>query len=552
MDQTEIAEGAIVLAPGAPWSSAFTRPLHASAQGVNPYYRPLQILVATAVHRVAGPAPRAYRAVLYAAAIGTCFAFGVLALRLFTSLPLALGATAFAAAHPAMIESWVWISGLGEALAGFFVVASVACGVAALERGGRAAFLLSIAACALALLAKEKGVVTPVLLAAWWLARSLARGDLATALRDRAALALVGAQTALVVAYLAARPLLMGRGLVAASPIGGDPATHLFSALASWPAQLAWLAFPLHSTTSDGVAIVRNAADLRVIAGLALLAASIALAFWLARRQRPVAAFGLAWIWIAFAPTANLFPQIHAHAERYLFLSVFGLALLATDAASALAARIAPRARVAVAMSFVAIAALFFATRTFARTPAWQSTETLFRTDVARDPGYREGRFHLANALLAEGRFAEAEVELRALREAPAGDRSGYVNAIGVEQIACALDIAQRRYAQAVVRFEQQERAASPVAADPGLRSCVAQALDATGRAQEAAALYERVVASLGGVEPPPALSLSMARTYAKLGRRDEAKRWLARAEAAGPRDPAFDAQLRQVERMLR
>jgi predicted Zn-dependent protease len=200
----------------------------------------------------------------------------------------------------------------------------------------------------------------------------------------------------------------------------------------------------------------------------------------------------------------------------------------------------------------LAIVALGFAQRTWARTPAWQSTETLFRADVATDPGYREGRFHLASALVAQGRLAEADVELRELRRPPPPDRTGYVNATGVEELACAIDVGLGRHAQVIADYQRYERESSPFAADPGLRSCVGQALEASGRPQEAAALYERVVASLDGSAPPAALSLSLARAYARSGRRDDAQRWLARARADGPREPVFDGQLRQVERLLR
>jgi tetratricopeptide (TPR) repeat protein len=454
-----------------------------------------------------------------------------------------------------MIESWLWISGMGEALAGCFAIASVALAARAIATGSRDAVVLSLCALVLALLSKEKAVVVPALVAALWAAQQLAQRGAAEATSIGASLRRVGplgaAGVALVLAYLVARPLLMGRGLVAAPPIGGDRMTHLLSAIASWPASLAWLVLPLHSSTSDGVAVVRSAADPRVWLGLGLAAASLAAFFACARRGRPVAAFGVAWIWIAFLPTANLFPQIHARAERYLFLSVFGLALVAVDLADALAARVAPRARAALAAGLVLVLALAFAQRTWARVPDWRSTEALFRADLARDPEFREGRFHLANTLVGARRFAEADAELRRLREPAKTEHSGYVNAIGVEQLACAVDLGLARPAQAVARFEELERAAPATAADPGLRTCAAQALEAQGRTADAAALYERVVASLAG-EPPAAVSLALARTQAKLGRRDEARKWLARAEQSGPRDSAFDFQLRQVEKLLR
>jgi tetratricopeptide (TPR) repeat protein len=363
---------------------------------------------------------------------------------------------------------------------------------------------------------------------------------------------LVGAQLALVAIYLVARPMLMGHGPVAASPIGGDRLTHLLSALASWPGSVAWLALPLHSTASDGAAIVRSFGDWRPWVGALLPVATLVLAIVAALRGRPVAAFGLAWVWIAFLPTSNLIPQIHARAERYLFLSAFGYALVLVDVLRAIATRINPGAAVAAATAGALVVALGFAQRTWVRTPAWQSTETLFRTDLAGDPSYREGRFHLANALVVSGRFAEAEAELRALHAPLTEERTGYVNAIGVEQLTCATELGLGRPAQAVALLDRFEREQSPIARDPGVRSCAAQAMEAMGRTQDAAALYEKVVSSLGGAEPPAVVSLALARTYAKLGRREEAGQWLVRARANGPRDPSFDFQLMQVEKLLR
>ncbi len=560
MDETEIGEGAILLGPGESWTSAFTRPLHRGA-GVNPYYRPLQILVATGIHRIAGPSPTAYHVALLVFAVATCTAFGALALYLWDSLPLALLAMALAAAHPAMIESWVWISGLGEAMAAFFGIASIALGLIALAPAGRIRTgfaALSMASLVLALFSKEKAVATPLLLAVAWFAAALRHTSPRAVFEGRATLRraalLVGAQVAIVVLYVILwRPLMLGHALVAAPPIGGDRVTHLLSAVAAWPTSFAWLVAPLHSCASDTVAIVRSFGDARVWLGLAIPLAMLAAAALCVLRGRPIAALGLAWIWLAFLPTANLFPQIHARAERYLFLSVFGAALVVVDLLDAFAVRVAPRARVAVAVAVGVVLALGLAERTWMRTPDWQSTESLFRRDVARDPEYSEGRFHLARTLVLEQRSGEAAAELVSLRELrpERSGRWGYVNEIGVRELGCAVDLALGRRAEIVASFEALERSAPSAAEDPALRSCAAQALEGLGQTAEANALYQRIVASLAS-EPPAAVSLALARTHAKLGHRDEAQDWLNRAERDGPRDPTFSFQLHQVEKLLR
>jgi tetratricopeptide (TPR) repeat protein len=560
MDEAEIGEGAILLGPGESWASAFTRPLHRGA-GVNPYYRPLQILVVTGIHRVAGPSPAAYRVALLVLAVATCTAFGALALYLWGSLPLALLATALAAAHPAMIESWVWISGLGEAMAAFFGIASIVLGLIALAPAGRIRTgfaALSTASLVLALFSKEKAVATPLLLAVAWFAAALRHASPRAVFEGRATLRraalLVGAQVAIVALYVVAwRPLMLGHALAAAPPIGGDRATHLLSALAAWPASFAWLAAPLHSCASDTVAIVRSFGDTRVWLGLAIPLAILAAAVLCVLRGRPIAALGLVWVWLAFLPTANLFPQIHARAERYLFLSVFGAVLVVVDLLDAFAGRVAPRARITVAVAIGAVLALGLAERTWLRTPDWQSTESLFRRDVARDPAYSEGRFHLARTLALSQRSGEAAAELASLRELrpERSGRWGYVNEAGVRELGCVVDLALGRRAEVVASFQALERNAPSAAEDPALRSCAAQALEGLGRTAEANALYQRVVASLAS-EPPAAVSLALARTHAKLGHREEAQDWLNRAERDGPRDPTFSFQLRQVEKLLR
>ena len=562
MDEREIGEREIVLDAGEPWTAAFTRPLHKSEPGVaaaNPYYRPLQILLVTAIHRVAGPQPQAYRAVSLAIAVATCFAFGSLALLLFERLDLALLATALAALHPAGLESWVWISGIGEALSAFFTIASVALGLLAAgsKTRGRALGLgaLSIAAFVLALLAKEKGVAAPALLAAALATRRLA-GPAAHAASTwlRRGAWLVAIEGALVVAYVFAwRPAMLGAGLAPARPIGGSRATHLLSAIASWPSALAWLALPLRSSTSDAVRVVGSAADPGVWLGVGLAVASLLGLAALLRLGRPVGALGLAWIWIAYLPSANLFPQIHARAERYLFLSAFGAALLAVDLADLAFARASPRWRRAGPLALLGLAALGLGQRSWARTPDWRSTRSLFEVDVARDPAFREGRFHLANALFEAQRYAEADQQLRELLRAEVEPRAtwSYVNDVGVYQLACANELAMHREAEVVRDAEELARSHPGLARVPALRACLAQAEEGLGRPEQALAIYESIAAGLSA-DPPPGMSLAMARVSARLGRRDEARRWLDTARRDGPREPGFDFQLQMVEKLLR
>jgi hypothetical protein len=279
------------------------------------------------------------------------------------------------------------------------------------------------------------------------------------------------------------------------------------------------------------------------------------LAIWwiLLRTSRPVAAFGLAWIWITFLPTANLLPQIHARAERYLFLSVFGAALLVVDLLPLLFTWGTPRARQVATLGLGVLLVLGLAQRTWIRMPDWRSTRTLFERDVARDPTFREGRFQLARALFEEQQYADASRELRALRKAmvPGAATRGNVAIAGVYELECSTELALRRYDAAASLVSEVGRSDPKAARSPSLRNCHARALESLGHFRDALAIYLDVAESLPG-DPPAALSLALARTYARLGRKAEGRPWIERARRDAPREPHFDFELRRIERLYR
>jgi tetratricopeptide (TPR) repeat protein len=572
MDETEIAEGEIVLGDE-PWVEAFRRPLHRTpdyAAGVNPYYRPFQILLATAVHRAAGPIPRYYRAISIAIGAATASAFAALAWLLLRRADLALLAALLAVVHPVGIESWLWISGNAEAFSGLWVIASVGLGLLAVGWTAPSRLtpptnpgLLALACgitFALALLSKEKGIVVPALLlaafACGWLGdpRFAAAPPAARrALLSRGG-ALVAALGVFGLAYLLLwRPAMLGDALGSSAPIGGDRLSHGLSAVACWPSSLAWLFSPLHSTTSDVVRVVDSLFDPMAVVGVLLPIFSLAIWWTLLRAGRPVAAFGLAWIWIAFLPTANLLPQIHARAERYLFLSVFGAALLVADLLPLLFTWAGPRARRIATVGLGILLVLGLAQRTWVRIPDWRSTRTLFERDVGRAPSFREGRFHLAMTLFEEGEYAQAKRELRALRETMTADAETRSNvaAVGVYELQCSTELALRRYQSALALVKEVGGSDPKAARSPSLRACRAQALESLGRHRDALATYLELVEDLPG-DPPAAISMALARIYARLGRKPEGRPWIERARRDGPREGHFDFELRRIERLYR
>jgi hypothetical protein len=306
---------------------------------------------------------------------------------------------------------------------------------------------------------------------------------------------------------------------------------------------------PVRSSTSDTVMVVFSLASPRFWLGLLLALGSVVAWWWLRRRGARIAALGLAWIWIAFAPTAGLLPLLHASGERYLFLSCFGAALLLADVGARWLPG-PPRSWLSPALALLLLFGL--AQRTHARLPAWSSTETLFKTDLERAPNFREGYFLLGVKAAEAGRFEEAGQRIAPLLSGDARFQgsAGYLNWLALADLACLTSLGRQDF-QGVLDLEARwQREFPALTRAPSFRVCAGRARDGLGRTAEAVESYLSVANELGAAAPP-GLFVAIARDLALLGRGEEARPWLARARAAAPGDPAMLAQVQAIESAL-
>lgn len=566
MDSVEIQDGNLILPQGA-ILSAFTRPLqvmkNAGAHGMqNPYYRPLQLLLVSQIYYNSGLNPRAYR--LVELAIGAAYAssFAWLAWLLFRRFWQALAAVTLLVVHPVGIEAFVWISGISEGMSALWIVGSLIAALLCIgEPDRKRAMLYTFASWALlvaALLSKEKAVVLPALLVAMVISIRWGRQPLwavQTHNNDRndPAVTLIIGQIIIVLGYL-----LVLRPMVLSTGIGNAPAENAWtvqwlSAVAMWPEALAGIFLPLNPSTSDVIPIVNSLTEPLVWLGLVLGTGSFVLWIVLLRTGRGIAAFGLAWLWIAFLPTANLVPMIHARADRYLFLSVCGAVLLIVALAPDLLRWLAPvRRRVVLAIAVLATTAGLTKV-TLARIPDWQSTMTLFEHDVAFDPRFREGRFYIALHLYNERQHQEADIPLQTLLQQveEETDVLSNVNIAGLYQLSCNNKLALRKYAEAETIALDIADKRPDLGYFAGIRDCLGQALEAQKKYHEARDVYLAIVKNLP-VTPPAGLSLEIARTYARLNEPDKAHNWLKRAETKGLNNKTLLGEARRIRHLIK
>lgn len=558
-DVPEIAWGSILRPPGR-ILHAFREPLQsiddfAVRSFSQPYYRPLQVVTASLVAAAWGREAAPLRAVTLSLGALTAALFAALASQLLRSRRAGALAGAIFAVHPVGLEIYVWVGGLSAALAGAFAIASLGCAtrsLAAAERSARVAWgVLSCTAFGLALLSKETAAVVPALLAALMLGLAARDRSAGHAFPLRAAALLLALQLALLAGYLfALRPSVLGTSLTGSPPIGGRLETQWASSLATWPESLCWLFLPLHSTTSDALRVLPSLLEPAPLLGAALALCS-ALA-WLALlwRGQGVASLGLAWIWLAFLPGSGVVPLLHARAERNLFLSVFGAALLLAALAPALRRlRVPPALVTAVALVYVA----GLAERSWQRQPDWRSTTRLFERDVAADPRHREGRLNLVVAYAERGEFERAKPHVDVLLEQrrPQGWTS-YALEANLLETACRVNAALGRDedTRRAVAADPPPADASAVWRMPGFYACYAPALLRLGRPAEALPLFEALQRGADGLDAAR-FALGAARSQAALGRPDEARAWLARIPPARAREAGIAAEVASLRRSL-
>ncbi len=329
----------------------------------------------------------------------------------YASVPAALAGALVFAVHPVHVEAVANLVGRAESMVAAFLMLALLAARAARRRaaGGRRTWpweLGVFGAVLLGLLAKEHAAVAIALLAVDGLATAPAAGASARARLPRRTWT---ALAVLIALWLAARRAVEG-GLsfasVAPTFFDQDAAGRLATMGPVAFDVVRLLVWPFALSPDYHPRVVDRLEQLTALgaAGYVLLAALAALALLSWRRHRPAAA-GLLVIGIAWLPTANLlFASGIVLAERTLYLSSVGLALLAAAGADALTATVGRRATVAV----LAIVAAAFGARTLTRIPVWWSTRELVVEGVLTRPESYKVHQAAARVLMKTGQVGQA------------------------------------------------------------------------------------------------------------------------------------------------
>ena len=332
----------------------------------------------------------------------------------------AAGRSAFVAAlfavHPLHVESVAWIAERKDVLSTFFWMLTMWAWAGYARNGRRSAYWIALASFTLGLMAKPMLVTLPVTLLlfdVWPFGRVKVAGVAAAGgwsgvmrgwlplVREKipffllalaAGVAAVAAQGT-AVASLEAIPLGMrvANGLVASTD---------YLAKMLWPTGLT-VFYPMPAAVPVWPAV----------ASLALLVAITVAALWLWRRA-PYLAVGWAWYLVTLLPVTGLV-QVgnHAMADRYTYMPLLGVFLLAAWGAWDLAGRGRARQQAVRAAAVIVVVALGATAR--AQVATWKDSRALWEHALAVAPDNYYAQHGMGSLLREQGKAAEAVPYLR-------------------------------------------------------------------------------------------------------------------------------------------
>ncbi len=315
-----------------------------------------------------------------------------------------LAVAALWALHPVHTDSVSYVSGRRDILVGAWTLASLLAALHAQRRGGLW-WLAPLWTTLFAFMSKESAVVIPVLYVAWvWRdadPRTWVREHLATTTAVGVGLGL----SFLLVLYRGVFESHSNRGF---EWWGGSLESN-FATVATL--QLRYIGhvasvLPLIGDYKEAtIPLATGFGDPRALCGVALVLALV-LGALRARRREPLVFYGIAFYLVSLAPMSHVFPHHELFAEHYLYLPIFGAALVVVAGARWLFVRVGVAPSIGVVALVAVVAA--FSTRVVARNRDFANEETYYRHVVEHAPANVRAVANLANIYFDQEEFAAA------------------------------------------------------------------------------------------------------------------------------------------------
>ena len=433
------------------------------------------------------------------------------------------------AVHPLQTESVTYVVQRSESLMGFFYLATLSCCVRAM-RSRRASrwHTTAVVCCALGMATKPVMVTAPFLV--FLHDRFFIGGSFREALRRRWRIYVALCATLVLPLIFLSMPnessATIGSNVMGITALG-----YLFTQFGVLMRYLRLSLWPTGLCLDYGWPMARGVREI-LVPGAILSVLGLA-TLWATVRRRPMGYAGL-WYFMTLAPTSSIMPVVDYAFEHRMYLPLAGIVVVAVSVARGALNRFLPgdgaarRRRILVGGCLLAAALVVLVLGTRCRNTDYHTREGMARDVVGKRPGNMRWRGLLVNALLAEGRFADAEraaremvVEVDRLRRRPDGR---FVTANDPERL---YPVAHNHLGRALLCLGRNEAALrhfeTAIRARPGYpvgHSNLALALLLEGRLQDAETACKNAIRVDARHARPHQL---LAAVYARQGRDGEA-----------------------------
>ena len=366
------------------------------------YYRPLFLTWLLVNHTLFGLHPAFWHLTTILAHLAATALVYVLVLRVSNKQSIAAVAALIFGVHPGHVESVAWISGVTDALMALFLIPSFLAFLNYREKKGSKWLVFSLVSYAAALLTKETAIVLPVLLVAYII--FCERDGWAEKVRTAAVLAVPYA--IVTVPYFWARASAL-HGV--AHRTVDIPLSISFYTMPSvlW-IYLRHLLFPLRLSAFYDTPYVTHVSWHFLLLPLLLVAVVIALLLYAWRKSRsPLIPLAAAFVFVPLMPVLDLsiLPMGDFVHDRYLYLPLIGLGLLAGMAVEALNSR--KLAGLSLGTTLACCAAALLTVSTIVNSLPWADDIPLYEHGIEVAPINDLPRNKLATTYVARGMYQQ-------------------------------------------------------------------------------------------------------------------------------------------------
>jgi protein O-mannosyl-transferase len=440
------------------------------------------------------------------------------------------------AVHPVHVESVAWLFARKEPLLGIFTFLSLWAFIKARTTSWKY-YLVSAAGLLLAILSKPTALVIPGVMVILDVALQARRRD-PSFWKKRLMLYIPILVVVLPMIY---RLVTMMYSVGGIKPYhGGSVWTNFLAVSQILISYVSLIGFTINYAADYPIPLYLNLHTWQPWLFLGLNIILIGSAVWAFFKKRYLYGFFVSWYYLFILPVSHIFPISQTLADRYALLSSLSWCVLIGFFLMKLwhlkpKRFFSPQFPVAVSVALFCCLTLMYAYMTFRQNDIWQNSQTLWEDTLAKYPNSSPANVNLAAIYIHQGRFPEVQkLCITAIKAVP-------YDYLAISNLALS-QLMMKQYDNSIHNYKQA------LALKPSLREAemgLAYAYWEAGDYKDSYDLYSKLFReNMFTSQQAASASYKLGYSAWKLGKTDEAHRYLAMAEPAALKNKFFLSDL--------